>query len=270
MVKAGIYQWFGYPIKIEKRYKMIKEAGFYSIMLWWGDRYKEFDGEKELLPDLARKSGLHIENIHAPTEFADNIWKDCIDGTELENRYMDCIKVCKRHKIDTLVIHTPMKKDQIYNKKVGLNRINCITEFAQEFGINIAVENLSRLDYLHDIFSNIKFENLGFCYDSGHDNYYTKDSDLLATYGDRLMAIHLHDNDGTGDQHFLIGEGNVNWVKIKNDIHNSTYLGSITLELSEKLPERYKDTEAEIFLKEAFSRVQSVFSYNEGAITADT
>ena len=179
------------------------------------------------------------------------------------NDYINCINVCKRHGIATLVIHTPMKKHQIYDIKIGLNKIKYIAEYAQALEVNIAIENLSRLDYLQDIFTNIKNKNLGFCYDSGHDNYHTRGSDLLSVYGDRLMAIHLHDNDETSDQHALPGDGTVNWAKIKKSIVNSAYSGPITLELAEKLPEKYKYIDAEMFLKQAFNRIQSVFNSHD-------
>ncbi|SCG84389.1 hypothetical protein DW1_2829 [Proteiniborus sp. DW1] len=37
---------------------------------------RDINGEKELLPGLARKSGVEIENIHAPYESMNEIRKD--------------------------------------------------------------------------------------------------------------------------------------------------------------------------------------------------
>ena len=33
-------------------------------------------------------------------------------------------------------------------------------------------------------------------------------------FGDKLSTTHIHDNDGTCDQHHLMGEGNINFAPI--------------------------------------------------------
>lgn len=43
----SIYDWFGYNVPIEDRYKYIKAAGFDGVLLWWssdfgrGEEYKK-------------------------------------------------------------------------------------------------------------------------------------------------------------------------------------------------------------------------------------
>lgn len=34
MHKSGIFSWFGFPIPMEERLRMIKDAGFDSVLLW--------------------------------------------------------------------------------------------------------------------------------------------------------------------------------------------------------------------------------------------
>ena len=49
-MKLCIYSWFGYPIPTRERASMIREAGFDSVMIWWGDEYLPYTGEpKEVL-----------------------------------------------------------------------------------------------------------------------------------------------------------------------------------------------------------------------------
>ena len=50
-----------------------------------------------------------------------------------------------------------------------------------------------------------------FCYDSGHNNVFDKDFDYLEKYGDKLIAVHLHDNNGEEDYHTLNKFGSINW-----------------------------------------------------------
>lgn len=179
MVKIGIFFWFGYPIEVKRRFALIKEKGFYSVTLWWGDEYIEIEGEKLLLPDLARKSGLYVENVHAPFGKAGDIWSDTLDGLDLVKQYTTYINECKECDINTIVIHTPIKKDQVFNIELGINRLKHLAEYANKSGIYIAVENLRRLDYLQEIYSKINMSSLGFCYDSGHENYHYKDANIV-------------------------------------------------------------------------------------------
>ena len=37
----GIYTWFGFRYPFDEIIKLIKNAGFQSVMTWWGDEYKE-------------------------------------------------------------------------------------------------------------------------------------------------------------------------------------------------------------------------------------
>ena len=100
--------------------------------------------------------------------------------------------------------------------------------------MNIAVENMSRPEYLDCIFLNIRSERLGFCFDSGHCNLFMPDVDLLSLYGEKLMALHLHDNDGADDWHSLPFSGNVNWTDIANKLCRVPFKGSIALEIGNK------------------------------------
>jgi len=99
IMKTGIDYWFGYAIEANERFSLIREAGFDCVMLWWGDEFRDINGDKKLLPDLARKSGLEIENIHAPYKSANEIWKDNISGNEAIDLYINFIDDCVRHEI---------------------------------------------------------------------------------------------------------------------------------------------------------------------------
>ena len=55
---------------------------------------------------------------------------------------------------------------------------------------------------------------LKFCYDSGHNHAFDPGFNYLTNFSDKLIALHLHDNDGTADQHTLNKFGNINWKEI--------------------------------------------------------
>ena len=72
---------------------------------------------------------------------------------------------------------------------------------------------------------------MGLCYDSGHGNI----GDGLKTLEelkDRLISIHLHDNDEKTDQHNLLFSGTVNWNKLAKIISKSSYEKCISMEIN--------------------------------------
>ena len=77
----------------------------------------------------------------------------------------------------------------------------------------LALENSVYAQYVHFLLRNIKSSCLGFCYDSGHENAFTPNEDYLSEYGDILVALHLHDNDGKNDLHMLPLQpnGTIDW-----------------------------------------------------------
>ncbi len=48
----GIYDCFGYgkgyDVLFEERYKLIKEAGFDCVMLWWSDQFGRGEGYQKM------------------------------------------------------------------------------------------------------------------------------------------------------------------------------------------------------------------------------
>ncbi len=223
----GIYDWFGYDVSIEDRYKLIKEAGFDNVMLWWSDGFQRGSGYQEGVLH-ARNAGLFIENIHTPVLEQNYLSMYNIDGESVFQCYLQCIKDCSKFNIPSMVIHLP--NDHCPINILGMNRIKRITNQAEELGVNIAFENLSNIYNLELILNTIKSNRIGFCYDSCHHANYASEIDLLGKYGNRLMALHLHDNGGERDQHQLPFDGYIQWPKVMNKIRLTGYKGATSLE----------------------------------------
>jgi len=77
--------------------------------------------------------------------------------------------------------------------------------------IPIMLENVFEEEPLSflELFKCMKPKNMYFCFDSGHFNLFTKVSleVWLSQLGNYVREMHLHDNHGTRDDHFPIGEG---------------------------------------------------------------
>ncbi len=105
--------------------------------------------------------------------------------------------------------------------------------FAKDHGVTIIYEPITTPKDSEKNIRKILDLNplLGFHADIGHLNLYGKNpSDCLAAFKDRLMHIHLHDNDGQRDLHLPMGTGMIDWDMLIKTL-KSIYDGTITLEI---------------------------------------
>lgn len=134
-----------------------------------------------------------------------------MNGNEITDYLLQCVDDCNEYEIPTMIVHIISGENPPIANMIGINRIRQITERAEQQGVNVALENLRNIENLGYVFDHINSSRLGFCFDSRHQNYRSKNTDLLTMYGDKLMALHLHDNDESADQHRMPFDGNINW-----------------------------------------------------------
>ncbi|OGO91763.1 MAG: xylose isomerase [Clostridiales bacterium GWF2_38_85] len=242
----SIYDWFGYELPIKERYKLIKEAGFDGVLLWWSEYLGRNDYRSG--PQIIREAGLVIENIHTPFQVQDNIWLDNLDGEDSINCYLQCVKDCAEFEIPTMVVHLP-DDDKSYNA-LGLDRIKRLAEKAEQLGVNVALENLKNFNNLSYVLEQVDSHRIGFCYDCCHHYHFYPTYDLLSMYSKRLMAIHLHDYNENAI-HRLPFDGTIDWSVAMQKIHETGYSGPTAIEA---MNWSYKDLSTEEFLQEAFER----------------
>ncbi len=249
----GIFSWFGYVLPLQKRLELIKEAGFDATTLWWEDEETLGGLEKNDMPDLVRKGGLVLENIHVPYDHCNDLWSgSALDRTDIVNKHIAWLQDCARHNIPMMVIHVTDGQNPPGPNRFGINSLLQILEIAEEFDVAVAVENTGSAAHLHSLFSEVESESLGFCYDTSHDWLYgVEKGESLQKFGRRLMATHLSDNDGRNDRHWLPGEGIVDWNRVAGVFPGSTYPGALTLEVVRK--ESSEPPEA--FLARAYEKV---------------
>lgn len=261
-----IYSWFGYNIPIKERCRLIKQAGFDGVMIWWNDDFDKIDFRSQ--PEDAHNAGLFVENMHTPYDGNTNLWLDNLEGEEIEKRLIDCIEDCSTYQIPTMVVHPTSGNPPPVNE-IALNRFKRIAEKAEQKGINIAMENIKLIDYLKYILDSIHSNRLGFCYDSGHHNSKTPKCDILTEYSSRLMALHLHDNIGyvvgekSEDQHRLPFDGNIDWARTMKIIANSGYDGANALEVL-NLGYEHLAGKPEEFLSIAYERAKRLDELRKG------
>jgi len=230
MRRLTIFDWFGVVLPMEEKYKLIKQAGFDGVMTWWGDDGNYGDEYKQY-PALARAAGLYVENVHTPFDAVNNVWLDNLNGEAYIDNLIKYADELADHEIPTMVVHVSKSYDPPPVSEIGLNRFKRLCEAAERRRINVAIENLKRADYTRAVFENIDSPYLKFCYDTGHNNCNDKNVDYLNLYGDKLAALHLHDNDGTSDLHLAPFTGTANWDLVTQRLKATGYDGAVALEV---------------------------------------
>jgi sugar phosphate isomerase/epimerase len=251
--RLGAYSWFGFSIPLEERFRLMKLAGFDSTFLWWGDEYVDTDGPKERHPDIARGQGLQLENVHLPFSDANELWTDSLGTEELMKVYSKAINDCCEHGIPTAVMHITRGYEPPPMTRKGMDRVKMLVELAEKSNVNIALEHLRRPEYLEFLLSGVDSARLGFCYDSGHEHCYTKGEDFLPQYGSRLMVLHLHDNDGSDDQHLVPGEGKIDWPSVAGKLKAARYTDALTFEVTSEFSSLRGRETPEEFLRRAYT-----------------
>jgi len=244
--------WHGFLERsIDENYRLIKQAGFDATLIWWDE---EDWADFRTLPARAREAGLMVENVHADFGQAGHIWEDTAAGQDVFEYYMMCVNDCGTFEIPTVVMHTGCGRDPLPPiSEIGLERFARLIDRAEQLGVSIAVENQGapeKTERAIAILESFDSPHLGMCYDSGHANIISslgRGVEMLERFGHRLKALHLHDNDGSSDQHRLPGDGNIDWPAVMGKIAGKGYQGATTLELGSA----YKQLTPEEFLERA-------------------
>jgi sugar phosphate isomerase/epimerase len=115
--------------------------------------------------------------------------------------------------------------------------LDALEPVARGCGVKLALENYEDEYYLEHktFFAAYSPDFLGFCYDAGHGNLGRGEGfQRLEEVKQRLIAVHLHDNDGKEDQHRVPFKGTVDWTRLMQLIASSPYRQGIQLEATHR------------------------------------
>lgn len=141
--------------------------------------------------------------------------------------------------------------------QIGLERLARVLKLCNKLNVPLALENLERNEDLLDfVFANIQDKQLKFCYDSGHNNVFSKGVNFFEKYGDKLIALHLHDNMGEVDEHTLNKYGNIDWGNIASNLASANPAINLDYEIlmyGKSKDDKKKET-AENVLRETYQQ----------------
>lgn len=211
-MKYAIYSGVTTVYPIEDRIAAIRDAGFDAVCLDFEAELIGTETSWENQVHLAEKYGLPIENVHLTGSGMTAVWSENAAGDAVIDRLITELSDMASLGIRTGIAHVTWGHDRPAGSfALGLSRYLRAAEAAERLGVYLALENSVYPEYVRYLLDNIRSDHIGFCYDSGHENAFSPGEDFLASYADRLLAMHLHDNDGVQDLHAMPLEGTVDW-----------------------------------------------------------
>ena len=118
---------------------------------------------------------------------------------------------------------------------------------AEEYGVNIALENLPA-KYLFLMNTPDEFRRMyretnlpvGVVMDLGHANLEGQIQPFFNLLADKIIHIHASDNDGSDDQHNGVGGGNIDWNWFAQTLKKNGYDKNVIVESMNNVPESIK------------------------------
>ena len=236
--------------------KMIADAGFDAIDYEMDDAFKNKsittdDERKKYVKGLleeAKQNNVYFNQAHAITYIP-------ADDPEESHRLVKdtnkkVIEIASLMDIKTLVVHPASFGGYVGNEEYVFERnmkyFKELLPFAEEYGVKLACENMWCKDkrkkvsigsvcgnpYEHCHYVDAMNSDLFVaCLDVGHSSLAGREAqDCIRVLGDRLQALHIHDNDYLDDMHTLPGLSEMNWDEITKALADIDYKGDFTLE----------------------------------------
>ena len=127
----------------------------------------------------------------------------------------------------------------------NINSICELHETAEEYGLNIALENLPEKygflmrnpeDFAR-FYKETGLRDVGIVLDVGHANLEGQTEQFLRKLPDKIVHIHVSDNMGENDQHLGIGYGKINWQRFAEILREIAYDETVMIESVEHVEE---------------------------------
>lgn len=199
-----------------------------------------------------RDSPLKLRSLHSPM-YNDEMWgrsgpQAIVDITEPEKRRriisVDDVKraidVADLIPFSYLIQHLGVTGQEYDERRIdaAFTSLEELTVFARQRGVEIILENtpngLATAERLA-LFNLQTHLHLNFCFDVGHAHMNGSVANEWSIMRDRVRAVHVHDNNGTEDQHLfpLTPGGSVDWRMTMDLLRSKQDKFPLLLELRE-------------------------------------
>lgn len=202
-----------------------------------------FRGYLTKVADAADDAEVEICQLHS-------VWP--MDDTTEEGRqdaiclYARTIEAAHHLRCKYVVIHPTLPfgwelpGDEDVIRQCNFELCTALMPYARKYGVTVCVENLpfrhtkasSKVAEIKRLVRAVNDPHLKVCLDTGHANIHTQDiGEDVRLLGEDLAALHVHDNNGGGDMHYMPYHGTLEWEKLFTALKEIGYKGCFTLEM---------------------------------------
>ncbi|MDH5664275.1 MAG: sugar phosphate isomerase/epimerase [Candidatus Bathyarchaeota archaeon] len=128
--------------------------------------------------------------------------------------------------------------------QLNLDSVRTLLKIARKEGVEIAIENVPEpypfvMKNVQDFsrFYNELDDDMGMVLDVAHANLNQQIQDFIRQLPEKIVHVHVSDNDGAHDLHLGIGYGTIDWETVAREIKKAEYSSVIMLESIEHVEE---------------------------------
>jgi len=123
--------------------------------------------------------------------------------------------------------------------QINLRSVKALIAVAKKFSVDIAMENtpepfsflVKRMKDVALFYSELGGDaDLGIAFDIGHANTTKEIFGFIDKFADKIVHIHVSDNEGKYDSHRGIGYGKIDWKAVAKALKRTNYKGMIMCE----------------------------------------
>lgn len=105
---------------------------------------------------------------------------------------------------------------------INLQSIRYLSRKAENLGVEIAIENMpsqspclfQKVAELEQFYQELENSKVGLAFDIGHANTVGQVDEFIVKFMEKIVHIHVSDNNGAFDAHIPIGKGTINWKSL--------------------------------------------------------
>jgi sugar phosphate isomerase/epimerase len=233
----------------------VRDAGFDHIEIFGARQHLDYRNHGQLaeLRHWFNASELKVWSLHSPM-YNDEVWgrsgpQAVINIAEtnkakriaMVDEVKRALEVADFIPFRYLIQHIGVGGEEFSEEKLdaAFTSLQELKVFAAQRGVEILIENtpngLSSADRLN-YFLRVTHLDLNYCFDIGHAHIGAGIEAEFEAMQERVRSSHIHDNDGSGDQHLfpLENKGTISWAQAMKLLGSRREQFPLVLELREQ------------------------------------
>jgi len=209
----------------------IGRAGFSLVEIFGARQHMDYLSRNQVLDVAAWFAGSPVKllSLHLPM-YRDEVWGK--SGPQARISIAEIEKVRRVEAVDELkraleiaddlpftyaIVHVGHSGEQYDERKIdaAMWSIEHLRLFARQRGVSLLLENtpndLARPEFLAGIITELRFPDLGICFDTGHAHMGEGVMGSWERVKRYVRSTHLHDNQRDKDDHLFPFEGSIDW-----------------------------------------------------------